>query len=268
MATLEALITDPSVSGQKASTSYPKDREKYIQRYQKYIAVHNLIAVDMYVDGEVNHPKSIYYYIPIHSDGNEEVMYDIVLQFIPPTAELSKAGSVRNWDVKIFSNSPGFMFKYAYLYNRRKMIPTVLLPKFTEETLRTAPSKSNPSMYPGFDAPLFYAMYYLYSHITLLDYINHKDQLRPFNKFPYDSIVSPEIVNERRNPSTLNAVKKLESNVKKIVKNNPVTRYLGSAKPAEKAKRPQSASNAKKPIKPKKAIVAITGNSPSRRKRK
>ena len=62
----------------------------------------------------------------------KEFWYDVVLQFFIDDELKSRNIALNNYYVKFFSNSPGFVYKYAYLYHQNDMLVEVLADKISE----------------------------------------------------------------------------------------------------------------------------------------
>lgn len=99
---------------------------------------------------------SYFYNIEVPSESNPNLHYDVVIQFIPPTSDLTKKGHIRDYYVKFFSNSPGFVYKYAALYYAEGFLIDSLMSKLGEDFIQ-APTKTNPKMELAMDKSIYYA---------------------------------------------------------------------------------------------------------------
>ena len=127
---------------------------KYESRYQGYKRS-NRIRIKAVV--EVDHHYFIHFKVPSESAKDVRFDYDVVIQFTPPDDELAKSPSIRNYWVQFFSNSPGFVYKYASLYKIQGYLIETLQLKFAPGTLDKLPDKANSSYSLYFDSSIYYA---------------------------------------------------------------------------------------------------------------
>lgn len=99
---------------------------------------------------------SYFYNIEVPSESMDNVHYDVVIQFIPPSSDLTKKGHIRDYYVKFFSNSPGFVYKYAALYYAEGFLIDALMSKLGDNFIQ-APTKTNPKMELAMDKSIYYA---------------------------------------------------------------------------------------------------------------
>jgi hypothetical protein len=258
MANIYAIMNEPSLLGGNPDRAFARKKEEMKTNYRKYIEKYKHLAFLVYVKEEANKVSSVLYHFWVKSLKNEEVAYDIVIELFPNKNSVDN--TMKSWDAKLFSNSPGFVYKYAYLYNKHNVLPEMLQYKFSNVTLETPPSKTNPQLAMGFDNPTFTALHYLADNPNLLSLDTiPKDFVRPIREFEPSEIPTPEEIEERRSPKSLIDIKKLTMKVSKIVK-KPL-HYFGAGKKAEKAKGAKSgvkAKTAQSAHKPRKAIKAIS----------
>lgn len=126
---------------------------QYESRYQSYKRA-NRIRIRAVV--EVDHNYFIHFKVPSESS-KEKFDYDVVIQFTPPDDEHAMSPSLRNYWVQFFSNSPGFVYKYASLYKIQGYLIETLQMKFAPGTLDKLPDKANASYSLYFDSSIYYA---------------------------------------------------------------------------------------------------------------
>lgn len=252
--TLSNIIADPSVYGGPKVYKDIRVKNKYNQKFNNYIQKHKLIPFNSYYkkDG-----SQYIFHFRITSDSDENVIYDVVLEFIAPNKDVQEEENLNNYIVKIFSNSPGFIFQFAYVYNKRKLIACDLNDKLGETALSTPPSKSNPNNAVGYDYTVYFALYYLSIH----NFYMAKKQImgtgEEIHRFDPDVILNATDVLEKRTPSQLNSIEKIGKKIKKTLVDEPVKAItkighkLGIISPT-KAKKASRSKGAKKAIKSKK----------------
>lgn len=133
---------------------------KYISRYTKYknenrIKIESAIEID----------KNFFVHMKVPSESQKGLAtYDVVIQFFTPDERIQKEVTVQNYYVQFFSNSPGFVYKYAALYKMEGYLIESLYDKFQPGMLDTLPDKANSKYELFYDSSIFYAAKYLLDH--------------------------------------------------------------------------------------------------------
>ena len=145
---------------------------KYEDRYQSYKRA-NKIKVDATLVMDDNY--FIHMKVPSESTKGD-VVYDVVIQFFTPHDELRKGTvSLKKYYVQFFSNSPGFVYKYATLYRLNGFLIETLQDKFTEGALVILPDKANKDYELFYDSSIYYACRYIQDNpIKILGKLNFK----------------------------------------------------------------------------------------------
>lgn len=263
--TLINAFNNPSILGGTPYQVNTAGRNQLIERYKKYIAKNQTIPLKIYFTEDGSKVKEVFYHFMIKSESNDEIVYDVVLNLYAPDHSIgaSSDDSFKNMYVRIFSNSPGFTFTYAYVYNRHKLIPEALEYKFSKQVLKTPPLKTNPRNKVGFDSTTFFALYYLITHPELMMRRNISTVAKPIRDFDETKIPTPEEVMERRSSNDLFDIKRAGRSIKSFI-NKPKDILFGSEK-TRKARKASGAVSAKKTqssIKPKKATKARKPKKP------
>lgn len=145
--------------GNTDSTSMEK-AYKYEQRYKEYI-LQNKIRVEGYTQVE----DSYYIHIKVPSESkskdNTKYEYDVVIRFFTTNPDVKKQLSLRAYYIQFFSNSPGFMYRYAALYKKNGYLIDILYDKLDPEYKDVLPEKTNSNMNISFDSTIYFACRYL-----------------------------------------------------------------------------------------------------------
>ena len=88
-------------------------------------------------------------------------MYDVVIRFFTDNPEVAKQNHLRNYFIQFFSNSPSFMYQYAYLYNKEGFLIEALYNKLDPGYIDTPPEKTNKDMVMGYDKSIYFACRFL-----------------------------------------------------------------------------------------------------------
>ena len=134
--------------------------DEYESKYKEFILSNRIRVYGMcIVEG------SYYFHIKVPSesktskDGKYE--YDVVIRFFTENTDISKEGHLRNYNIQFFSNSPSFIYKYAYLYKKEGYLINALYNKLDPSYFNTPPEKSNPDMKLSYDKSIYFACRYL-----------------------------------------------------------------------------------------------------------
>jgi hypothetical protein len=68
---------------------------------------------------------------------------------------------IANGKVSVFSNSPSFLFTYAYVVNKDGFLITELKTKVSKKAISDKPSVTNPTEVYGFEKSIYFALLYL-----------------------------------------------------------------------------------------------------------
>lgn len=104
---------------------------------------------------------NVIYHVVIPSTKKEEVTYDVIIEV--QTSRLHEgAGVLDNLDFKCFSNCPSFIFTYANVFRRYRMLCEWLVEKYSEEVRKNAPSVRNRFNVIGVERSLYLAMKFIH----------------------------------------------------------------------------------------------------------
>lgn len=153
--TMKNLLQNPSGT----QSSYFARRDLIISnledRYLSLIKTKN-INVDIYKD-----KGDIFFRLIVPSEKfTENLTYDVILQFIPvggATGEMT----INNYAIKMFSNSPNFMFTYAYVFNKDGVLVDFTKSKLSKQCLTDEPKVKNPLQSYGFEKSVYFSLLYL-----------------------------------------------------------------------------------------------------------
>ena len=133
--------------------------DSYIARYNQFAAkdikLYSIKSGDNYV-----------VHIMVPSEKNDEfekpVFYDVVIEFYPTNKEIKEEMTVKNYGVKVFSNSISWMFDFTYVFNKTNNIPEFIPKSYCSKTaLKQRAKKTNPYGIYGIERVVFIALYHL-----------------------------------------------------------------------------------------------------------
>lgn len=152
--TLKGFLESPFNTGKNLE----KDL-KYAARYKEYLNTNKLTMVGYTKIGE-----NYYLHIKVPSEKTRGHFYDVVIQFFPSSSKDIISPSLGSYYVKFFSNSPGFIYKYAVLYKQQGYLIEDLYKKMDPNFMDTLPEKSNPNLELSYDSSIYYACMFLREH--------------------------------------------------------------------------------------------------------
>lgn len=150
----------------------------------------------------------ILYYVKVPSEdyNNNKICYDVLFLL-----EYDKSLRRVNRNIKLYSNSPSFVFTYCYVYNKHNMLIEKLKSKMPNEALTIAPEIRNPIESFGFEKSTYIAARYLIDGFCLTDeYVNRFGKIMTslLETTTFNKIADPELLvaiyqhakyNERKN---------------------------------------------------------------------
>jgi hypothetical protein len=105
-------------------------------------------------------------YTQVPSESNDEypdsapIHYDVIIQLIPPNKASLAWDSIREYDVKVFSNIPSFVFTFNYVYHRQRALIDMPRGYYTQKALMEKARVRNPLNLLGIDKSLWFTIYY------------------------------------------------------------------------------------------------------------
>lgn len=153
--TMKNLLQNPSGS----QTAYFARRDLIIanlnDRYYQ-IAKTRKVETEIYT-----YRGDYFFYLKVPSEKfTEDLTYDVVLQFIPVGGGSSDL-SISNYAIKMYSNSPNFMFTYAYVFNKDDVLVDFTKEKLSKKCLTDEPKVKNPLQSYGFEKSVYFSLIYI-----------------------------------------------------------------------------------------------------------
>lgn len=172
---------------------------KYESRYQSYKRSNKIK-----LEGAHELDGNYFVHLKVPSESTKsDLVYDVVVQFFPPNEKVSHDLDVGNYYVQFFSNSPGFVYKYAALYKLQGYLIESLIDKLGREALDKLPDKANSTYDLYYDSTIYYVCRYLIDNrIFVLGKLNLKMRRKSFDNF-FEGIADFESVNMERDVSQL-----------------------------------------------------------------
>jgi hypothetical protein len=116
-----------------------------------------------------------YFYFKVPSEKYDKLFYDVVIKFTPVESQSNFDLTFNNYAVNLFSNSPNFMFTYAYVYNEDGILVDFLKDRISQQALNEPPNIKNPIQSYGFEKSVYFALLYIrHNRFHVKSSINHR----------------------------------------------------------------------------------------------
>ena len=164
--TLKKLLDDPSAFDVR------KEREGLIwkkrmdfERRWEY-ARDRIKRLDhlTFIDNEASY--YLYFQVPSEIRGNT---YDIVIHFYTQDERIMRESTLRNYNVRIFSNNPVFAFHFGHANFTQGLLIDFLADKFGRDILENVAEKYNPKNAIGFCHTFYFVGRFILDHARYLD---------------------------------------------------------------------------------------------------
>ena len=103
-------------------------------------------------------------HIKIGSETFNGEFYDVVIMFFTDNPAVKKQRTLESYYIKLFSNSPSFIYKYAALYKEHGYLIESFYEKLDPEYADKKPEKTNAEMKLSYDKSIYCAIRYLYDY--------------------------------------------------------------------------------------------------------
>lgn len=127
---------------------------KYAAIYQKMNSADEISFVAMAMI-----ENSYYYHLQLPSESQQKqgnaYSYDVVIRFFTNDPSIMKEDHIRNYKIQFYSNSPSFIYNYAYLYHKNGFLIEEMYGKTDTEYINKPPTKRNPNMNMNYDKSIY-----------------------------------------------------------------------------------------------------------------
>lgn len=166
--TLRSYLNNP-VGKSSASVArrdvIKRDLEK--RYYALYKSAKDKFKLKVYIDSQGNYYH--HFKIPSEFYYSKGLAYDVVIKFNIPTGGGKLDYTLSRYQLSLFSNSPNFLFTYAYVYNQDGNLIPFLNRKIGQKALTERPRKRNPNEDHGFEKSVYFAILYIRDNPKLIN---------------------------------------------------------------------------------------------------
>lgn len=239
---IHQLVTNPTGK----YSAYMSARHRIIDdlnnRYAKLISQHKGFKFGIFKKKD-----DYIFHFKIPSETVDGVMYDVVIMFvIPPDDNDAKMErTLKNYHVKLFSNSPNFTFTYTYVLNKSGILVPFMKKKCSDDALNQAPTVRNPVEVYGFEKSCYYACRYIQQNNLLVKF-ELDSNLKLFNEASF-------LAKIKSDTSKFAEYRNTKAKLAKDKKKKPVKKENGDTLKTH-TKKVERKSNIKKAVQPKSVI--------------
>lgn len=151
--TYDQYIQNPMGIANAVFSNRDMYRNLYMSKLDKLL-VREMGKIDytLYVDN-----KKYYVYIKIPSEVIEKFYYDVVIEFSEPKDKSLIDSTLKNYNVKFYSNDPSFVYTFAHAFIKNKLFIKELEGVMSKEAIRKVAVEKNPSNQVGYVKSLYFA---------------------------------------------------------------------------------------------------------------
>ena len=174
--TFQQYIDNPM--GRKNAVFSQKDiyRSQYTRRFDAvYMREAGKLTYFLYYNKSAD---QYYAHIKIPSEVVPRFYYDVVIKFETKDNGIRVSNSLKNYDVRFFSNDPAFVFTFEHVFHKLDMFVEECKPKASKMALRKFPKEKNRFGIPGYVKSIYFAWIFM-----------NRNNL--FSKFIYDQVGQP-----------------------------------------------------------------------------
>ena len=151
-------------------------RNMYAEKLDKILIRENgKIDYTLYTDKD---RYLIHFKIP--SEVIPNFYYDTVVEFVP-NGPKSMATTIKDYDVKFYSNDPSFVYTFAHAFIKNDIFIRDLLPRMSKEAVKKVATEKNPSNEVGYVKSIYFA-YILMVRNSLFDKLKFKAFGQKYNR--------------------------------------------------------------------------------------
>lgn len=151
--TYDQYIQNPMGIANAVFSNRDMYRELYMNKLDKLL-VREMGKIDYTL---YKSKKEYYVYIKIPSEVIEKFYYDVVIEFSEPEDKSLIDSTLKNYNVKFYSNDPSFVYTFAHAFIKNKLFIKELEDVMSKEAIKKVAVEKNPSNQVGYVKSLYFA---------------------------------------------------------------------------------------------------------------
>ena len=177
--TFQQYIDNPL--GKKNAVFSQRDiyRTQYTKKFDAvYLREAGQISYFLYKDKKSD---SYFAHIKVPSEVVPKFYYDVVIKFSTTDNAVRGENTLKNYDVRFFSNDPAFVFTFAYVFRKNDMFVEELKERASKRSLKEFPKEKNAFGIPGYVKSIYFAWLYI-NRKNLLSKTLYDQYGKPYNR--------------------------------------------------------------------------------------
>ena len=150
--TFDQYIQNPMGVANAVFSNRDMYRRLYAQKLNKV-----LVRELGHIDYTLYKSKSKYYvYMKIPSEVIEKFYYDVVIEFYEPKEKNLVDSTLKNYNVRFYSNDPSFVYTFAHAFMKNKIFINELKDVMSPEAIKKAAVEKNPTNQVGYVKSIYF----------------------------------------------------------------------------------------------------------------
>lgn len=150
--TYNTYIQNPIAKGNSVFSQRELYRDHYTKKLDKL-----LVRENNKIDYTLYYSKEDYYiHMKVPSETVEKFYYDVVVRFYTDQESAKLSANLNDYYVQFYSNSPDFVFTYAYVFRDKELFIEDLKPKMSKRALKETPDVRNPEGVVGYVKGIYF----------------------------------------------------------------------------------------------------------------
>lgn len=152
--TFKEWVTNPSGKGSAVMSTKQMYRDLYDKKLNLLVLKEgNDFKYTLYKSKD---ERAFYIHIKIPSEVVSKFYYDVVIMFYTINPAYAVGTTLNHYDMKVFSNSPDFMFTHAHAYLKQGLLFEDMSSKLPKESLRNVAKERNPKDEIGYIKSIYF----------------------------------------------------------------------------------------------------------------
>ena len=102
-------------------------------------------------------------YLKIPSEVVPNFYYDVLVEFAPPKKVIGNSGSLKDYNVRFYSNDPSFVYTFAHAFIKNGLFIDKYSDKMSKEAIQKVAKEKNPKNQVGYVKSLYFAYLFMQS---------------------------------------------------------------------------------------------------------
>lgn len=180
---LKDFVDNPMGKGSTAIMNRQLIKDDLNRRYLKLIKTKKITLV-VYKEKD-----EYYFHFKIPSETERTNTYDVVLFFTMGEEDFKFDNFINRYYLNFFSNSPNFVYTFAYTYNIYNLLIPHLANKYKDIVLEDNPIIKNPGEIINYDKSIYFACHYIQENRKYLNKMHLNSIAKSFDIKQFNELI-------------------------------------------------------------------------------